>query len=106
MSLRPDPSSRRAALRIFSQPAQRVNQLHLLNRPAARFEEPWRADEKGKALRARDRDVEAIAGEQKCEIARHVFAAGSRHRKENNRRLLALELVHSTDTHTIWQSRA
>src|SRR5438046_9877458 len=98
MSLRPDPSSRRAALRIFSQPAQRVNQLHLLNRPAARFEEPWLADEKVKALRARDRDVVAIAGEQKCEITRHVCAAESRSRTEHDRRPLAHELADATDT--------
>jgi hypothetical protein len=55
--------SSRAPLRVLDEAAQSVHEFHLLDRATARLEESWRADQKSKALRARDRDVEAIAGE-------------------------------------------
>jgi len=57
------------AVRVFGEPAQRVDQFHLLNRIAAGFEKAWRTDKISKALCTRDRDIEAIAREKKCEVA-------------------------------------
>ena len=56
-----------------------------------------RADEVREALRPRDRDVEAVPREQEVEPARDVLAARARHRVEDDRRLLALELVDGAD---------
>ena len=56
-----------------------------------------RADEVREALRPRDRDVEPVAREQEVEPARDVLAARARHRVEDDRRLLALELVDGAD---------
>ena len=47
--------------------------------------------------RARDRNVETIAFEEELDVARHVFAAGGRHRIEDDSRFLPLELVDRAD---------
>ena len=49
------------------------------------------------SARARDRDVEAIALEEKLHVARHVVAARRCHRIEDDGGLLALELVDGAD---------
>ena len=87
---------------VLGKPAQRVYQLHLLDRITAGLEKARRTNKISKALRARDRDVEAIAGEKKSEITRHVFAAGRCHRKEQDRRLLAVTLVDCPNPNADW----
>jgi hypothetical protein len=54
---------------------------------------PWTGDENRQALRSRYGDVQTVAAEEECQIARHVVAARGRHRKEHDRRLAALEFV-------------
>ena len=60
-------------------------------------EQRGRADEVGEALRPRDRDVEAVARDEEVESARRVVARRGGHREEDDRRLLALELVDGAD---------
>ena len=60
-----------------------------------------RADEVREALRPRDRDVQPVPREEEVEPARDVLAARARHRVEDDRRLLALELVHGADADSL-----
>ena len=83
--------------RDLDQPAQRIRQAELLGRPGRYIEELRAADEHGEAAGPRDRDVEAVAGIEKVEIARCVGRARCRHRVDRDGSLLALELVHRTD---------
>ena len=84
-------------IRVLNQQAQRVREAHLLDRPAVRIEETRRTDEVRQALGARDRDVEAVAAEEELDVARDLGAARGRHREEDDRRLLSLELVDGAD---------
>src|SRR5438309_449059 len=61
--------------RDLDQPAQRICQAELLGRPGRYIEELRAADEHGEAAGPRDRDVEAVAGIEKVEIARCVCRA-------------------------------
>jgi hypothetical protein len=79
------------ALGVLDQPTQGVDELHLLDRVTARLQQAGRADKNREALRAGDRDVEAVARKEEREIPRHVLAARGRHREEHDRRLLPLE---------------
>jgi len=53
---------------VFREAAESVDQLRLLDRIAAGFKKAGRTDKISEALRARDRNVQAIAGEKKCEL--------------------------------------
>src|SRR5712692_2416911 len=64
-----------AALRVLDEPAERVHELHLFDRLAARFQEPWRAYEDCEALRPRDGHIKTIAREEERQGTRHVFSA-------------------------------
>ena len=57
-------SSRRGCLGHLHEPAQRVDQPHLLDRPRARFQQPGARHDERQAHRARDGDVQAIAREE------------------------------------------
>src|SRR5712691_886777 len=94
-----------AALRVLDKPAERVHELHFLDRLAAGLQEPWRAHEDREALRPRDRHIETIAREEERQVTRHVLPARGRHREEHHRRLLPLELVHGADTHATRETR-
>jgi hypothetical protein len=77
--------------------AQRVSQPHLLHRPAIRVQQPRARHQVRQALRSRDRHIEPVAREQEVQPARDVFSCRARHRVEDDRRLLPLELVDRPD---------
>src|SRR5438046_216353 len=58
------PSPPSVAPGELGEAAERVREPHLLDRPAARVEQARARDEVGQALRARDRHVQAVAGEE------------------------------------------
>src|SRR5205809_7033347 len=64
---------RLAALRVLHEPAESIHELHLFDRLAARFQEPWRAHEDCKALCARDRHIESIARREEGQVTRQVL---------------------------------
>src|SRR5439155_22970098 len=55
------------------------------------------------AAGSRDGDVEPVAAEEEVEVARDLLAAGRRQGEEDNRRLLALELVDGADMYAAGQ---
>jgi hypothetical protein len=87
--------------RNLDEPAERVHEPHLVDRVAADVDQARAADQVREALRARDRDVQAVAREQGLEAARDLGAARARRRVENDRRPLALELVDRADAHAL-----
>ena len=95
--------SRRAALQSLRLAASSTNRqsaftMRICSIVRQRISSSLRArDEHGERLRARDRDVEAVAREEELEVARQVVAARGRHREEDDRRLLPLELVDRAD---------
>ena len=81
----------------LDEPADAVDELHRSQARAVGVEQPRAVDEDGEALRARDRDVEAVGVEEEVEAARDVLAGRAGHRVEDDRRLLALEAVDGAD---------
>src|SRR4029079_15454132 len=63
----------------------------------ARLRQLRRADDDGEALRARDRDVQAVRAEQELEAAWGALAGARTHRQDHDRGLLALQLVDRGD---------
>src|SRR5438445_1755159 len=79
-----------------------IDHPHLFRRASICHKELRARGDIGQALRSRDRDIEAVWREQEFDPAREVLAARRRHREEHDRRLLALELVHRTDSDLRW----
>src|SRR3546814_5932020 len=96
----------KAVMSKFIEQAKDVDQSHVRDGPAWRFEQHGVRKEDGCRLRARDRHVDPVEREEKGDVAGHLLAAGSRHRHEANGRFLPLELVDSSDRDAGWQSRS
>lgn len=58
----------RLPLGVLHEPTQRVDQLHLLDRGAARLHEAGGADQQGQALRAGDGDVQPLREKKKVRL--------------------------------------
>src|SRR5213592_433322 len=92
-----------SGVRHLDQPAQRIDEPHLVGRSAPDVQQLGAAGEHGEAAGSRDGDVEPVAAEEEVEVARDLLAAGRRQREEDNRRLLALELVDGADMYAAGQ---
>ena len=88
-----------ARVRELHEPADGRHEPHLLHRPAVDVEQRRRAREHGPALGARRGDVEAVPVEGEPDPARRVLGRRARHRDDDHRRLLALELVDRAHRH-------
>ena len=79
--------------RLFDVAAQRVRELHLTRRPALGLEEPRACHEDAGAPRARRGHVQPVQAVQELHPARRLLGTRRRHRVDDHRRLLPLELV-------------
>src|SRR5207244_4646029 len=91
---------------MFREPAERVDEPHLVNSTASRFEQTEAADDNRKTFRARDGDVQSIRIEQELQPARHIVAARGSHREEQDSRLATLKLVDGPDVDALRQRLA
>src|SRR4051812_6314957 len=79
--------------RHLDEPAQGVDLAELLRRPHGGVEQLLAHHHDSQRLGPRDRDVEPVQVVEERDTTRRVLGAGRRHRVDDDRRLLALELV-------------
>src|SRR5439155_18690580 len=83
--------------RQLPEPTEPVHHPHLRRRPALGLEQPRARDDDHHATRAARRDVEPVRIVQELHPARRVLRRRARARVDDDRRLLALELVDRAD---------
>src|SRR5271166_3486933 len=85
----------------LNQPAERVDESHLLDGAAVNVQQLGIAYQNREAAGAGDRDVESVAAIEELDIAGNLSARGGGHRKEHDVGLLTLELVDRPDADTV-----